>query len=74
LLDEASSALDPEAESHLYRLLQETGCSYVSVGHHPSLARCHDTVLELAGGGAWQMASIGPQAPVQTPVLAGWAA
>lgn len=49
-LDEATSALDEAAEMSLYRLLREADWrpTIVSVGHHPSLRRYHDTIVDLA--------------------------
>lgn len=56
LLDEATSALDLDNESNLYRQLRESGISYVSVGHRPSLLDYHNDVLELQGMGNWRFA------------------
>ena len=57
-LDEATSALDEAAEMSLYRLLREAPWrpTIVSIGHHGTLQRFHDTVVDLArqpvlGGG-----------------------
>jgi putative ATP-binding cassette transporter len=49
-LDEATSALDEAAELSLYRLLRDAPWrpTVVSVGHHSTLRRFHDTVLDLA--------------------------
>ena len=49
-LDEATSALDEAAEMSLYRLLREAPWrpTIVSVGHHGTLHRLHDTVVDLA--------------------------
>jgi putative ATP-binding cassette transporter len=49
-LDEATSALDEAAEISLYRLLRDAAWrpTIVSVGHHSTLRRFHDTVLDLA--------------------------
>ena len=49
-LDEATSALDEAAEISLYRLLREAPWrpTIVSVGHHGSLRRFHDAVVDLA--------------------------
>jgi vitamin B12/bleomycin/antimicrobial peptide transport system ATP-binding/permease protein len=49
-LDEATSALDEAAEMSLYRLLREASWrpTIVSVGHHATLHRFHDTVVDLA--------------------------
>jgi putative ATP-binding cassette transporter len=48
-LDEATSALDEAAEMSLYRLLREAPWrpTIVSVGHHGTLRRFHDTVVDL---------------------------
>ncbi|HVB16599.1 MAG TPA: ABC transporter ATP-binding protein/permease [Stellaceae bacterium] len=48
-LDEATSALDEAAEAGLYRLLREAdwGPTIVSVGHHSTLKRFHETVIDL---------------------------
>ncbi len=55
VLDEATSALDAANEEKLYRLLRESGTTYVSVGHRSSLLKYHDRVLELRGGGNWRL-------------------
>jgi putative ATP-binding cassette transporter len=49
-LDEATSALDEAAEMSLYRLLREAPWqpTIVSVGHHGTLRRHHDEVVDLA--------------------------
>jgi vitamin B12/bleomycin/antimicrobial peptide transport system ATP-binding/permease protein len=49
-LDEATSALDEKAEMSLYRLLREAPWrpTIVSIGHHGTLQRFHDTVVDLA--------------------------
>ncbi len=63
VLDEATSALDVTNEAQLYGQLRESGTTYVSVGHRPSLLAYHDNVLELRGGGDWRLA---PTAEFQT--------
>ncbi len=49
-LDEATSALDEAAEMSLYRLLRDASWqpTIVSVGHHRTLRRFHDKIVELA--------------------------
>jgi putative ATP-binding cassette transporter len=49
-LDEATSALDERAEMSLYRVLRDASWrpTIVSVGHHGSLRRFHDMVVDLA--------------------------
>ncbi|MGE0222171.1 MAG: ABC transporter ATP-binding protein/permease [Acetobacteraceae bacterium] len=46
-LDEATASLDPEAEAHLYRTLQERlpDATLVSIAHRPSVARFHQDRL-----------------------------
>jgi putative ATP-binding cassette transporter len=53
-LDEPASALAERQRVELYRLLAQTGITYVSVGEsQPSLLQTHDTVLELHSDGTW---------------------
>ena len=59
ILDEATSGLDVEGERLLYALLEQSDCSYVSVGHRITLFPFHDTVLELQGEGKWHMRPVG---------------
>jgi putative ATP-binding cassette transporter len=49
-LDEATSALDEVAEAALYRLLREAEWqpTIVSVGHHGTLKRFHEAVIDLS--------------------------
>jgi ABC-type uncharacterized transport system fused permease/ATPase subunit len=49
LLDEATSALDRANEAQLYRQLQTTKITYISVAHRASLRTFHRLVLELTG-------------------------
>lgn len=55
VLDEATSALDVQNEALLYGYLQQSGTTFVSVGHRPSLVSYHDQVLELTGNGGWRL-------------------
>ena len=49
-LDEATSALDEASEAELYQMLRDAPWrpTLVSVGHHSTLRRFHDRVLDLA--------------------------
>lgn len=51
ILDEATSALDVNNEEHLYRLLLETGTSFISVGHRPTLKKYHHLIVTLSSSG-----------------------
>lgn len=55
ILDEATSALDIKNEEGLYRQLQATGTTFISVGHRPILADYHQLVLELSEDQKWQL-------------------
>jgi putative ATP-binding cassette transporter len=57
LLDEASSALDPDNEASIFTQLIETSITLVSVSHHPDLVRYHSQVLEITGDGGWKLHS-----------------
>lgn len=58
ILDEATSALDVNNEKRLYQLLLDSGTTYISVGHRPTLVQYHQYVLELIGNGDWQVIPI----------------
>nr|XP_004649471.3 lysosomal cobalamin transporter ABCD4 isoform X2 [Jaculus jaculus] len=55
VLDEATSALTEEAESELYRLGQQLGMTFISVGHRANLEKFHSWLLKLCGGGRWEL-------------------
>ncbi|MGD1911989.1 MAG: ABC transporter ATP-binding protein/permease [Rivularia sp. (in: cyanobacteria)] len=55
ILDEATSALDEINESQLYQQLQQTGISYISVGHNPQLLKYHQQVLEIGNKQNWNL-------------------
>ncbi|MEO0948306.1 MAG: ATP-binding cassette domain-containing protein, partial [Cyanobacteria bacterium J06641_5] len=55
ILDESTSALDVPNEERLYQHLQETGVTYVSVGHRPTLRQYHRLVLEVFETANWQL-------------------
>nr|YP_009530897.1 ATPase [Paulinella micropora]AXY63586.1 ATPase [Paulinella micropora] len=57
ILDEVTSALDIDTERHLYEILTQRDMMIISVGHRPTLAAYHDTVLEIQGGGPWRLRS-----------------
>ncbi len=58
ILDEATSALDLNNEGNLYKQLQETETTFISVGHRESLFNFHQWVLELGENSDWQLVSI----------------
>lgn len=47
ILDEATSAVDPQTERLLYARLAQMPTTVVSIGHRPSLRRFHRQVLQL---------------------------
>jgi putative ATP-binding cassette transporter len=56
-LDEATSAMDEEQESRMYRMLQEKlpQMAVVSVGHRSTLRAFHRFELTLKGAGSWDL-------------------
>ena len=70
ILDEATSALDVKNEEGLYRLLQATETTFISVGHRPVLADYHQLVLELLER-QWQLRQLEMLGvpPVQTEIM-----
>lgn len=58
VLDEATSALTEEVESELYRVGQQLGMTFISVGHRRSLEKFHSLDLKLCGEGRWQLTRI----------------
>ncbi|GAB1541752.1 ABC transporter ATP-binding protein/permease [Scytonema sp. NUACC21] len=55
ILDEATSALDLGNEENLYRQLQQTETTFISVGHRESLLNYHRHALELSGDLTWRI-------------------
>ncbi|XP_059817958.1 ATP-binding cassette sub-family D member 4 isoform X2 [Hypanus sabinus] len=58
VLDEATSALTEETEAELYHICKQLGMTVVSVGHRSSLEKHHDSVLNLLGGGRWELTEV----------------
>ncbi|XP_032200833.1 ATP-binding cassette sub-family D member 4 isoform X2 [Mustela erminea] len=58
VLDEATSALTEEVEGELYRVGQQLGMTFISVGHRRSLEKYHSLVLKLCGEGRWELTRI----------------
>ncbi len=54
VIDEATSALESEAEHLFYTLLRTLGTTVVSVGNGMTLAKYHTQILELTGDGSWK--------------------
>ncbi|KAK4434742.1 ABC transporter D family member 2, chloroplastic [Sesamum alatum] len=48
LLDESTSALDEANEAHLYKLIETTGITYISIGHRRTLYEHHKNVLHIS--------------------------
>lgn len=58
ILDEATSALDLPNEAKLYDHLQQTGTTFISVGHRESLNEYHQNLLELAEDHTWKLKTL----------------
>ncbi|WP_293348132.1 MULTISPECIES: hypothetical protein [unclassified Microcoleus] len=57
ILDEATSALDSSNEKHLYQQLQESGMTFLSIGHRESLSNYHQNILDLTADRTWSLKS-----------------
>ena len=55
ILDEATSAVDIENEENLYRQLEATSTTLISVSHRSTVLKYHRQVLELDGNGGWRL-------------------
>ncbi len=57
ILDEATSALDPQNEKYLYQQLQDSGMTFLSIGHRESLSNYHESILDLTADHTWSLKS-----------------
>jgi len=55
VLDESTSALDPENEDTMYEICKELGIGLVSVAHRESLIEHHNILLKFDGKGGWEL-------------------
>ena len=55
ILDEATSALDSKNEAHLYQQLQDSGVTYLSVGHREDLCNYHQSILDFTANQVWSL-------------------
>jgi putative ATP-binding cassette transporter len=55
ILDEATSALDPDNEKYLYQQLQDSGITFLSIGHRESLSNYHESILDLTADHTWSL-------------------
>jgi putative ATP-binding cassette transporter len=53
-VDEGTSSLDPINEERIYRLLQASGTTFISIAHREGLRKYHKQWLELTGDGTWR--------------------
>jgi ABC-type uncharacterized transport system fused permease/ATPase subunit len=57
ILDEATSAINPDEEGQLYERVIEQGTTVVSIAHRLELRNCHTLELKLLGDGegGWEL-------------------
>ena len=57
VLDEATSAINPDEEGRLYEKLAAAGVTYISIAHRLALRRFHQVELTLKGdgNGGWEL-------------------
>lgn len=60
VLDEATSAINPDEEGRLYEKLTAAGVTYVSIAHRLELRKYHSVELVLKGDGtgAWELRNL----------------
>jgi len=58
ILDEATSSLDEKNESEIYRILQESETTMVSISHRPQVIRFHTHVLRIDGKKGWEIMDV----------------
>ncbi len=66
LLDESTSALDPENEKLLYQTLRALKIHFISVGHRSQLKMFHDQLVQFDGHGNFVMSNL-QTAPIDSP-------
>jgi len=55
ILDESTSALDPQNEDLMYTRFSEMGIACISTGHRESLMEYHKKMLVFDGKGGWEL-------------------
>lgn len=55
VLDEATSALDTQNEANLYQQLENSGITFLSVGHRDSLINYHRAILDFSAEQTWSL-------------------
>jgi vitamin B12/bleomycin/antimicrobial peptide transport system ATP-binding/permease protein len=63
-LDRMDGELTPDRIEQVYRLLTDSGISYLSVDEHENLRAHHNTILSLGNDGAWKLIPIREAADV----------
>jgi ATP-binding cassette subfamily D (ALD) protein 3 len=58
ILDECTSAVSWDIESHLYNLLKITGITLITVSHRATLLKHHDFVLNIDEEGGWTFSKV----------------
>lgn len=57
-MDEATSAMDNETETYLYKLIKDAGITVISVSHHTEVIQYHQQKLSLNGDGSYQLENV----------------
>jgi len=61
ILDECTSAVSIDIESHIYEKCRELGITIFTVSHRPQLKHHHDFELAFDGEGGWTWSSLGDE-------------
>ncbi|KAI7860777.1 ATP-binding cassette sub-family D member 4 [Circinella umbellata] len=55
VLDEATSAMDTNSETHLYNILNDMNISIISISHHVNIIDYHNKIVTLDGLGGYKV-------------------
>eukprot|EP00659_Diplonema_papillatum_P002749 gene2749-4289_t len=61
LIDEGTSAVDPQGAVQLHEAATKAGITLLSVSHHPAVDSHHKIALDFKGGGDYTISDITPQ-------------
>ena len=65
ILDECTSGVTTDMEQRFCDVVQEMGCTCITISHRPALVAFHDVALHLDGEGGWTLKSLnGDAGPV----------